>query len=239
MTIKAIETRYKGYRFRSRLEARWAVFFESLGITWEYEPEGYEDVETREKYLPDFKLSFSDFTCWIEIKPTPPNRAAINKLALPVIAEQEHAFLFWGRPGCPKVRFASERWELKDGALGIELTPPKDHNAPAPLNALAGFIPSVVAWSEQVGTGVIEPWNYYPYEIPSSIQLYGMPISDELVEKHLKETGQIRKNMVVLVYPNGISVSVYIGPGRSYNSTRLQAAYDAARSARFEHGGGR
>lgn len=25
--IKAIETEYKGYRFRSRLEARWAVFF--------------------------------------------------------------------------------------------------------------------------------------------------------------------------------------------------------------------
>ena len=26
--IKAIETYYKGYRFRSRLEARWAVFFD-------------------------------------------------------------------------------------------------------------------------------------------------------------------------------------------------------------------
>ncbi len=35
--IKAIETVYKGYRFRSRLEARWAVFFDSLGIIWEYE----------------------------------------------------------------------------------------------------------------------------------------------------------------------------------------------------------
>jgi hypothetical protein len=28
--IKAIETSYKGYRFRSRLEARWAVFFDAL-----------------------------------------------------------------------------------------------------------------------------------------------------------------------------------------------------------------
>jgi len=26
--IKAIETQYRGYRFRSRLEARWAVFFD-------------------------------------------------------------------------------------------------------------------------------------------------------------------------------------------------------------------
>lgn len=27
--IKAIDTYYKGYRFRSRLEARWAVFFDA------------------------------------------------------------------------------------------------------------------------------------------------------------------------------------------------------------------
>lgn len=40
--IKAIETSYKGYRFRSRLEARWAVFFDALGIEWEYEKEGYD-----------------------------------------------------------------------------------------------------------------------------------------------------------------------------------------------------
>lgn len=33
--IKPIETKYKGYRFRSRLEARWAVFFDALGISWE------------------------------------------------------------------------------------------------------------------------------------------------------------------------------------------------------------
>jgi hypothetical protein len=39
--IKAIETIYKGYRFRSRLEARWAVFFDALEIDWEYEKEGY------------------------------------------------------------------------------------------------------------------------------------------------------------------------------------------------------
>lgn len=44
-----IETRYKGYRFRSRLEARWAVFFDVLGVRWEYEPEGYDltDIASR------------------------------------------------------------------------------------------------------------------------------------------------------------------------------------------------
>ena len=32
--MKAIETEYNGYRFRSRLEARWAVFFDALGIEY-------------------------------------------------------------------------------------------------------------------------------------------------------------------------------------------------------------
>ena len=53
--MKPIETRYKGYRFRSRLEARWAVFFDTLGIEWEYEPEGFE-LSDGSRYLPDFLL---------------------------------------------------------------------------------------------------------------------------------------------------------------------------------------
>ena len=55
MTIKAIETEYNGYKFRSRLEARWAVFFDALGVKYEYEPEGYEGMDGI-KYLPDFRL---------------------------------------------------------------------------------------------------------------------------------------------------------------------------------------
>ena len=27
---------------RSRLEARWAVFFDTAGIAWQYEPEGFD-----------------------------------------------------------------------------------------------------------------------------------------------------------------------------------------------------
>lgn len=64
--IKAIETRYKGYRFRSRLEARWAVFFDALGIQWEYEKEGY-DLGDAGWYLPDFWLPQVEM--WAEVKP--------------------------------------------------------------------------------------------------------------------------------------------------------------------------
>ena len=53
-SIKAIQTDYNGYRFRSRLEARWAVFFDAGDIKYQYEPEGYETESGR--YLPDFYL---------------------------------------------------------------------------------------------------------------------------------------------------------------------------------------
>ena len=53
--MKPIETEYKGYRFRSRLEARWAIFFDACGVDWEYEPEGY-DLGDGLYYLPDFLL---------------------------------------------------------------------------------------------------------------------------------------------------------------------------------------
>lgn len=69
MSVKPIETEYKGYKFRSRLEARWAVFFDNAEIRYEYEPEGYE-VDWYEKptrYLPDFYLL--DFDVYCEVKP--------------------------------------------------------------------------------------------------------------------------------------------------------------------------
>lgn len=55
MDIKPIETVYNGYRFRSRLEARWAVFFDAIGAKYKYEPEGYK-LEDGTLYLPDFYL---------------------------------------------------------------------------------------------------------------------------------------------------------------------------------------
>lgn len=53
--LKPIETFYNGYRFRSRLEARWAVFFDALGVEYEYEPEGFL-LPSGRRYLPDFKV---------------------------------------------------------------------------------------------------------------------------------------------------------------------------------------
>ena len=67
--FKPIETIYNGYRFRSRLEARWAVFFDAMGIDYEYECEGYEidfaDGSTL-SYLPDFWLP--EYSLHAEVK---------------------------------------------------------------------------------------------------------------------------------------------------------------------------
>lgn len=68
-TIKAIETQYNGYRFRSRVEARWARFFDALGVKYEYEKEGY-DLGDAGWYLPDFWLP--QLGVWVEIKGADP-----------------------------------------------------------------------------------------------------------------------------------------------------------------------
>lgn len=80
--MKPIETRYHGCRFRSRLEAKWAVFFDCMDIEWEYEPEGY-DLGDGIWYLPDFRLhgwkgrgSEGHECLWAEVKGRLPMDAA-------------------------------------------------------------------------------------------------------------------------------------------------------------------
>jgi len=60
-----LDTFYDSRYFRSRTEARWAVFFNSLGWAYDYELEGYELKSGF--YLPD--LYFKDINVWAEVKP--------------------------------------------------------------------------------------------------------------------------------------------------------------------------
>lgn len=76
--IKAIETEYDGHRFRSRLEARWAVFFNAVGLTYEYEIEGFEMDGTR--YLPDFYIP--SLNRWFEIKGNRYNDNLLEEITL-------------------------------------------------------------------------------------------------------------------------------------------------------------
>lgn len=91
--LKAIETKYNGYRFRSRLEARWAVFLDYMGVNYEYEAEGY-DLESG-YYLPDFWLPNSKF--WLEIKPVGGDSPHCQNLH---IAGAWPVVIGGGLPGC-------------------------------------------------------------------------------------------------------------------------------------------
>lgn len=68
MAPNPIPTWHKGILYRSRLEARWAVYFGKLEIKAEYETQGF--VSEGEPYLPDFAVFGALGTLWLEIKPT-------------------------------------------------------------------------------------------------------------------------------------------------------------------------
>jgi len=89
--VKVIETEWNGYKFRSRLEARWAVFFDNVGIEYRYEPEGF-DIDGI-WYLPDFYLP--KHSCWVEIKPGDPSQEEMVKAAA-LGYSQGPAYIFHG-----------------------------------------------------------------------------------------------------------------------------------------------
>jgi hypothetical protein len=94
--VKAIQTRYRGCKFRSRLEARYAVFFDALGIKWEYELEGYSLPSGA--YLPDFWLPTFNGGMFAEVKP--PNDPFDKARELSAATKKE----VWMCEGTPDVR---------------------------------------------------------------------------------------------------------------------------------------
>jgi len=75
-TKQAQRVLYKGYCFRSRLETRWALFFEFLGIDYLYECKKFSLPDGR-IYTPDFYLP--KMFVWIEIKPLYPTEEEREK----------------------------------------------------------------------------------------------------------------------------------------------------------------
>lgn len=61
-TIKAIETKFRSFMFRSRLEAKWAAMFELLEWEWDYEPVDFNG------WIPDFVV-YGDQPVYVEVKP--------------------------------------------------------------------------------------------------------------------------------------------------------------------------
>jgi hypothetical protein len=163
--IKAIETRYKGHRFRSRLEARWAVFFDSMHIEWEYELEGFL-LSDGSKYLPDF---FSkSLGAWIEIKPGLPDIEEIKKLVRFSIEKEAPLILIDGLPGRETIRIINQK-DFLLGSLISKYSARSDENIFELWSEIAriGFVMHPI--KEKWDIAFIKHEDYDSYTIEKSI----------------------------------------------------------------------
>jgi hypothetical protein len=139
MTAKAIETKYAGCRFRSRLEARWAVFFDAMGIEWEYEVEGFLVGPKRRPYLPDFWLP--EERVWVEVK------GSDEQLDIELLVDA--AFLDMGLPSTGRMTDKFDR-EVRMVVLG----PISKGTSPYAADEMFGIV-KPPAWVLMCGQGEV------------------------------------------------------------------------------------
>lgn len=225
--MKAIETRWKGWRFRSRTEARWAVFLEAAGIGFEYEPEGV--LLPSGPYLPDFRLTefpraswqagAKHQDVWLEVKagwPTDLERARCCELAT--------------ASGCP-VLLAMGVPDFSEQVLIYE--PEVAEDMRELFSSWAGILAftNIGAPGDEaicVGRGPMSPQELQ--QLRAMLDAAGLSEADELRARLKEFSGGFAR---VLGMEGG---RVPPGQARIGLGYGLRHAYDAARSARFEFG---
>lgn len=113
--MKAIDTEYKGFRFRSRLEARWAVFMDAMGVKYEYEREAY-DLDGL-FYLPDFWLP--EIKAHLEIKPENPTPIEWEKAERLAKHSKLPVYIMVGQLSCPD---ADRNWDQEESQATLIIT---------------------------------------------------------------------------------------------------------------------
>jgi hypothetical protein len=116
--LKPIPTRYDGYHFRSRTEARYAVLFRNCYWPYEYERQGF--ALERGAYLPDIYLLQQGV--WVEVKGPPPRFEEEDLCQCLAVETRQPVIIAWGQPS----------WET----VVICFTPDGDRQ----LISLAGFL---------------------------------------------------------------------------------------------------
>jgi len=119
--MKPIETRAYGCRFRSRLEARWAVAFTEARIAWQYEPQGF-DLGDAGLYLPDFWLP--QVSMWAEVKPDKPTDDELRKAHALACQSGNPCLLLVGPPSAHAYWAIEDdmRWITQSLADGTEIS---------------------------------------------------------------------------------------------------------------------
>jgi hypothetical protein len=231
--MKAISTIYKGGRFRSRLEARWAIFFDSIDIGWEYETEGFELDKT--KYLTDFKLlafGANEVDLFVEIKPRRPNYEEIKKCYEVSVGTNSDVLLICGTPGLPEFSALGENWNLKTGYVALHfpaksLIGGKEKNTPFEI------------WKESCRFELFQtgPDGY-------SLDVWPIYWSVEDIDEETRYYGIIAKvnsnlsDIYGVTAFGSIMTSRYLSSkpdGRWLDHERLIYGYEIATCARFEH----
>jgi hypothetical protein len=203
------------------LEARHAVFFDMVGIPYEYEKQGYI-LPNGEPYLPDFQLyPGSEHRFWLEVKAREPDEAEIAKCAQLKAVTGIDTYLYFD---------------------------PQFNPAP-PLEwvTLDDFFDDVV-WEfdgrDYRGVRVPRPWKR---ALPNTAFAFLGGQSGEAADRYwwtdcprcgrvvLKLHGQV--GWCPSLGDEGIAdLEGGIYPDFRHRTARLLRGYDAARSARFEHG---
>jgi hypothetical protein len=227
MEIKPIETEYKGCRFRSRLEARWAVFFDTLGIKWEYEKEGFE-LGNGERYLPDFWLPDLGEGIWFEVKGEIPTEDDVNKLLKVCDGTNKHGLIAWGTMDVPLI-YNREEKIYATGAIILNICPTSSFKAPmqecqkeSNFYFLANLARSRVQGFFEDITGKITYDSLYKDDTE-----FTQEASVFITETYFFA--------MVDGIPQLLSCqALNLGCGRKFRSHKLKRAYKTARSARFE-----
>ncbi|HZN76073.1 MAG TPA: hypothetical protein VFC00_30955 [Micromonosporaceae bacterium] len=207
--IKAIETEYKGHLMRSRLEARWAVFFDALGIPWHYEEQGYELPSGR--YLPDFRIEggalVGSADLWVEVKGKLEHDAFVKVVRAAYELPRDPTRLTW-----PQVLLLCEVPEPGDPTLMTRIDARPDGVALQRVR-WRGFL---------VGTSRANTRRHYSTEPIGDPEVFPIADLDRWTEAH---TIGIRH------WADGNLIDFTLQHDRE-----VAAAHRAARSARFEHG---
>ena len=252
--IKPIETYYNGYRFRSRLEARWAVFFDALGVKYEYEPEGF-DLGDGLYYLPDFKVKCwgtrgdieeEPFDLWIEVKGNMTNEDA----------EKIKRFACMTREPCRENKCPLG---IEDNRLIIsDPSQHADHKYKLQCNCghiicdLFDNLPFAFTCPCHKGPENEAQIFIYDREVPKNkilivgnIPGHGGSSDSEGVGAYKDVNGVYPFNYELIdgdyfaAYPAAYKGQFFLwGDDSNYiwNQREVEAAYDRARQARFEHG---
>jgi hypothetical protein len=135
-TIKSHPTQYNGVWFRSRLEAKWACFFDLINWKWQYEP---IDIEG---WSPDFRVEFS---C---------GHSECSGLHV-LLVEVKPYYHIKDFDGHPCMKYSYGGLAKDEGGIGV---------IPADASAAFGADPSITYWEMAHGAGggceSIDNWVY-------------------------------------------------------------------------------